>query len=684
MKLPAYLKKERRKASTSDLPLQGSKQEKHPRTHRALSKRILLLALTLWLAAMGLLTVIVAEDMYRQVESDTTSYISRLYLHGRARYLDADSMKLPGAMERQCLRFFGDAYDAINIEQLHPIVRPQTPQKGYGSDDWIWGKWDLLYGFEIAEGFYDDKYQPLVESGNILSFSYTTDEKWVNQYIDPLGFGYIDLDLLEGGTDTFRLLLGSYPRGSLMSKWFLPVLRLTGHFENSQFHPIKIDRGWNQDSDYFEQNTSKLNQADKHGRLDWEVLWEDTSTDLQTASEVIYAWNVKDTYFDTEPLTVNDDTFDSFVDLLRTDMDPENNTYHTKKNLLESVIIHKTYNAEDYYGPYCYGIAVRCWPLAYAILRLFPAYLVSLGMVLLAVWLLLHNIRHHLTEPLERLAYSTDHGTTVLPNDFWKEPQALAKYIIDSRQALADVNAELQQTKSALHYAEYAEEKRRQLISNITHELKTPLAVIHSYVEGLQSDIAEEKKEHYLAVIQDETQRMDAMVLQMLDLSRLEAGKVHLTMEPFSLLQLTQTIAQRFEPMLSIKNLTLTYGNAQDFLVTADEGRIEQVITNLMTNAIKYTDEGGHIRIHITLHQRNARFSMENTAAPLSVTALDKVWDSFYRADPSRTEPGTGLGLTLVKQIVELHRGTCQAQNVKCAVAGKMENRVEFSFTLPV
>jgi len=135
---------------------------------------------------------------------------------------------------------------------------------------------------------------------------------------------------------------------------------------------------------------------------------------------------------------------------------------------------------------------------------------------------------------------------------------------------------------------------------------------------------------------------------------------------------------------LSIKKLTLTYGNAQDFLVTADEGRIEQVITNLMTNAIKYTDEGGQIRIHITLHQRNARFSMENTAAPLSVTALDKVWDSFYRADPSRTEPGTGLGLTLVKQIVELHRGTCQVQNVKCAVDGKMENRVEFSFTLPV
>ncbi|MBP3701715.1 MAG: HAMP domain-containing histidine kinase, partial [Lachnospiraceae bacterium] len=623
------------------------KKDRRPTAHRALAKRIIALSLALWLTAMGLLTWAVAEDMYRQVEAQTQSYVSRFSPNGRARYLDADSAKLPGAMEAQSIHIFGDAYGSLDLQQLLPIVRPQTPKKGYGTDDWIYGKWDLLYGFEVAEAFYDTDDNVILESGNYLSFYYTTHENWANYNIDPIGLSYVDLDTIEGGVECFRELLRDHPNGYSFTEWFLPLIRLTGFFEDNQFHPTKIERGSYQSWDGPESDLYQMNLAYGRGQLEWDTLLEiplaDTSisNDPSSASatpaddppqpttETIYAWNIESIFFDSDPLTSQDESFDSLTDLLHADgtpigNDPQFISYpdYEKENLLESIIIHRI-PVEDRYGSCTYGIAVRCWPLTYAVLRMFPTYLVSLALLAIAIWLLLRNVHHHLTEPLERLTYSVVNGTTVLPNDFWEEPQAMATYIMDSRQTLTDTKTELQQTKAALNYAKHAEENRRQLVSNITHELKTPLAVIHSYVEGLQTGIAEEKRDHYLSVIQDETQRMDAMVLQMLDLSRLEAGKVHLTMESFSLLQLTQTITERFAPMLETKNIALSFADAQNFSVTADEGRIEQVITNLMSNAVKYTDEGGRIHLHITLHDRKARFAIENTAAPLSKEALN-------------------------------------------------------------
>ena len=106
MKSPAFRKTTDNDVSSCVLKNHESKTIKRPRTYRSLTKRILLLALALWMTAMGLLTWIAAEDMYRQVEDATRSYVLRSYSYGRARYLDADSMKLPGAMERQCLIFF--------------------------------------------------------------------------------------------------------------------------------------------------------------------------------------------------------------------------------------------------------------------------------------------------------------------------------------------------------------------------------------------------------------------------------------------------------------------------------------------------------------------------------------------------------------------------------------------------
>ena len=212
------------------------------------------------------------------------------------------------------------------------------------------------------------------------------------------------------------------------------------------------------------------------------------------------------------------------------------------------------------------------------------------------------------------------------------------------------------------------------MTSNIAHELKTPLAVIHSYAEGLKEHIAEGKREKYLDVILAESEHLDNIVLELLDLSRLEAGRVKLARDDFSLSDLTYRVFERLDMAAQAKNLKIEYHFPDDCTVTADETRIRQVIENFAANAVKYTPANGNICVRIavqrysTVARRSATFSIENDSAPLSDEALDKVWDTFYRADESRSGMGTGLGLAIAKSIVELHGGSCSVRNTTTGV----------------
>ena len=161
----------------------------------------------------------------------------------------------------------------------------------------------------------------------------------------------------------------------------------------------------------------------------------------------------------------------------------------------------------------------------------------------------------------------------------------------------------------------------------------------------------------------------------MLELSRLEAGKVRLAADQFSLVRLTRSIFDTLTSMAQKRRIQIHYVLAEDFDITADEGRISQVITNFATNAIKYTPEGGNVWISVCRHSGRTIFKLENECDPLPPEALESVWNSFYRVDSSRTTPGTGLGLTIAKAIIELHGGTVHASGTS--------NGVEFRFELP-
>ncbi|MBQ8813055.1 MAG: HAMP domain-containing histidine kinase [Lachnospiraceae bacterium] len=670
----------RRNKERNDTTTERNAMKKRPKVYRFLACHITALALALWFFATALLTWAVAKDMYHQVEAGATEYAYQY----RIRRDSNEFPELPGAMESVMISDLGVPYYAIHLRQLLPIVLPQTPQKGMSSDQWFWGKWDLVYGFEPAVLYADHSDGSILTSGNYLNFSYTTDEEWNSGDTATLGMAYIDLNDLDGGLEALGHLINDFPGGSIGISYYTTLARLEGYFEGNEFHPVTIDRGhcysdWGEDV----RDLDSLNALDHQNKVEWTNLFTLKNAPSRP-TQTIYAWELSGILSDYDPVTLNGTTYDSLPQLLEVQYNDPETFYQKDNNLLESVFIRRRFNAEDSYGTFDFLLAVRCWPLGYAVLRLIPAYLLSFILVFIAIRLILWKIRIVVTEPLAYLADALENGIHIYPLSPSDEICRVEACVADARQKEAETRNEIAQLKTALNFARNAEENRRQLISNITHELKTPLAVIHSYAEGLQAGIAADKQERYLSVILDETERMDAMVLQMLDLSRLEAGKVRLAADQFSLLQLTQSVAEKLAPMLEVKELTLSYGLTEDFLITADEGRIRQVLTNLLSNALKYTDAGGRILINVYVQGRNARFSIINTADHLPAVALSKIWDSFYRVDASRTEPGTGLGLTLVKSIVELHQGSCYVRNTVDKTVDPAQSAVEFGFSIPL
>ncbi len=311
-------------------------------------------------------------------------------------------------------------------------------------------------------------------------------------------------------------------------------------------------------------------------------------------------------------------------------------------------------------------------PWGSAVRELWRLYLVSFLLAAALALFVNRRVRRRLITPARYAGDALLHGGRP---DWWEGADWRWLEAVQLREGCYKSSDEIKRLETALDYARTAEQDRRQMVSNIAHELKTPLAVIHSYAEGLKEHIAEDKRDRYLDVILAEAGRADAMVLQMLDLSRLEAGKVKIERTQFSLEAMAREIFGRLEVEARARGLELEFDFAGDVQVQADEARIAQVVENYATNAVKYAPEGGHITVSARRKSGTVRFAVENSGPPLPDEVLGKVWDSFYRADESRTGEGTGLGLAIARSIIELHGGACAARNT----AGG----VEFSFTLP-
>ena len=218
------------------------------------------------------------------------------------------------------------------------------------------------------------------------------------------------------------------------------------------------------------------------------------------------------------------------------------------------------------------------------------------------------------------------------------------------------------------------ERMRREFISNVSHELKTPLALIRGYAEGLSEGIYEdeESRAFSLEVIVDETEKMDRMVRQLLSLNRLEYGEGQVKLERFNLAELVASVVQAHQVLLDERQIAVSFPDADKAVpVWADPVLCEQVADNYLSNAIHYAAGEKRIDLRFEAREGKLRFSVFNTGEPIREDALPHLWEKFYKADEARTREygGSGIGLSIVRAVADGLHTDCGVTNYENGVA---------------
>ncbi|MFR3182108.1 MAG: sensor histidine kinase [Clostridia bacterium] len=227
------------------------------------------------------------------------------------------------------------------------------------------------------------------------------------------------------------------------------------------------------------------------------------------------------------------------------------------------------------------------------------------------------------------------------------------------------------------------DEMRKSFISDVSHELKTPIALIQGYSEGLLENVNtdEESRKFYAEVILDETNKMDKLVKQLLELMTIEYGKREFNDNKFNVVELEQQVIIKSQVMLQEKEAKMELVSPEEINVIADDFYIEQVISNYVTNALKHVKEvngENHIKIYneVNVEKNKVRIKVFNTGDNIKEEDLSRIWNRFFKADESRNrdDGGTGIGLSFVKAIMNNYKNEYGVVN--------KENGVEFYFDL--
>ena len=245
----------------------------------------------------------------------------------------------------------------------------------------------------------------------------------------------------------------------------------------------------------------------------------------------------------------------------------------------------------------------------------------------------------------------------------------MSEKLEDTITELKSANIELEKD---IKQKEEVDELRKEFISNVSHELKTPIALIQGYAEGLEEGITSnpEDMKYYCDVIVDESNKLNKMVGQLLALNQIEFGSVKLNVERFDIVEVIRSLIARRQILTEKNDIDIQVVAPDKQFVWGDEFYIEEVITNYLNNAVNHVDERHIIKVQVTEKNGIVRVSVFNSGKSIPEDELENIWVKFYKIDKARTREygGSGIGLSIVKAIMDNHDKGCGTINHKDGV----------------
>lgn len=292
--------------------------------------------------------------------------------------------------------------------------------------------------------------------------------------------------------------------------------------------------------------------------------------------------------------------------------------------------------------------------------RLMPP--ITIALYLIFLFLFYKIVRRMVSDPLVDTAREANRVSILAFDEF--------KPDLNRGDEIGELNRALSEMAATLHTRwdseRDLEDKRQQFVSAASHDLKTPLALIGGYAEAIAQDISPEENARYLAAIEQETARMNGLVREMLDYTRLDRTDELKNRKTLNLTALVNDMLTEYAPLFEKRRLTVDI--VDGVRIRGDETLLRRAVGCLLENAAKYSPENGRVSVRLT-NSRNHLLTVENDCEPISETELPRLFEMFYRGDKARDRAGGhGLGLAILQKILALHGLTCKAENIKGGV----------------